>query len=368
MQNNFEKWFDLFRKDDLISITENREGLLWFKLKSIIRKELINNFTTEFDINLKSKNLKDIFIELFLILCKEKESSHKKLNKFICNVDKIQRKQINTDELVNELYKLKYFIWGGDYSNALDKYLVNNFIKIYYKYELICSKIDTEINQAVLGYVLCSWYNHWSSILIENIFKEHFIVLPTVGQVKKVDFFINDIPFDLKVTYLPTNFVEKKRKENNLKSELQELKSISKEFNINFNSNTKTNDLIYELQEKIKDRNNKSALEKLNKIKEFRINLVNKLIKKPIDLIKNLYEEQGELRFDAANRLFIILIDKNNFDESWKLKRNLDLLKPAINDYLDNFKNKNINDLKINFTYKDKGNFETFSDIIFIIK
>ena len=358
MKNNFIKWYNVFKKDDLISITENREGLLWFKLKSILRKELISKFISEFNIDLKSKNLKDIFIELFFILIKDVEDAHLKLNKFIYNVDKFQRKQINTQELVNELYKLKFFNWGGDYSNALDKYLVNNFIKVFFKYDFICSKIETEINQAVLGYVMCSWYNHWSSILIENIFKEHKNVLPTVGQVKKVDFFINEIPFDLKVTYLPTNFVEKKRKESNLKSELQELKSIAKELNIYYNSNAKINDLMYELQEKIKDKNDIDGYNKLNRIKNFRIDLINDLIKNPIDLIKNLYEEQGELRFDAANRLFIILIDKNNFEESWKLKRNLDLLKPVIKKYLDNFNKKNIKDLKINFTYKDKGNFE----------
>jgi hypothetical protein len=43
------------------------------------------------------------------------------------------------------------------------------------------------------------------------------------------------------------------------------------------------------------------------------------------------------MRFDASNRLFIILIDINNFEESWKLKRNTKLLTSKIVEYLDNF-------------------------------
>jgi len=63
--------------------------------------------------------------------------------------------------------------------------------------------------------------------------------------------------------------------------------------------------------------------------------MIQEVIEEPQRLIKWLYEEQGERRFDAANRLFLVLIDKNNLEESWKMKRNLDLLKDKINSYLD---------------------------------
>ena len=136
--------------------------------------------------------------------------------------------------MVSELYKLREFNWGGDYKNALDKFLVDRYIKVYQDFDILFSKFEGEINRAVQGYVLCSWYNHWSSILIEHIFKTHPIVLPTVGQIKKVDFFINDIPFDLKVTYLPANFIETKRKEKGLQPELTELKQKAKLAGITF--------------------------------------------------------------------------------------------------------------------------------------
>jgi hypothetical protein len=129
---------------------------------------------------------------------------------------------------------LKNFDWGGDYQNSLDKYLVSRYVKREHSYDVLISKFDTEINTAVRGYVLNSWYNHWSSILIEHIFKSHPAVLPTVGQIKSVDFFVHNIPFDLKVTYLPVEFIKEKRKEKGLPVELTFLKNQAVAANILF--------------------------------------------------------------------------------------------------------------------------------------
>ncbi len=96
--------------------------------------------------------------------------------------------KLDTVQLVSELYKLKNFEWGGDYQNSLDKYLVSHYVKVHKSYDTLISKFEKEINVAVQGYVLNSWYNHWSSILIEHIFKSHLAVLPTVGQIKSVIF------------------------------------------------------------------------------------------------------------------------------------------------------------------------------------
>ena len=263
---------------------------------------------------------------------------------------------------------MRYFDWGGDYKNQLDKYLVDRFIKVYPDYDILLSKFDSDINKAVQGYVLCSWYNHWSSILIESVFKQHSIVLPTVGQIKKVDFFVNNTPFDLKVTYLPANFIEKKRKQKSLKSELSYLKQQAKVCNISFTKHHKSGDIYYEIVEKMKDKSSEQCLESLHHISQARLDILKESQNNPKELIKNLYEEQGELRFDASNRLFLVLVDKSDFDNSWKLKRNLDLLRPKINDYLDSFETKNRDDLKIEFSYSGKGTFQALSDVIFIVK
>jgi hypothetical protein len=41
-------------------------------------------------------------------------------------------------------------------------------------------------------------------------------------------------------------------------------------------------------------------------------------IKNPKNLAKWMYENQGAQRFGADNRLFVVLLDKNNPQESWK--------------------------------------------------
>jgi len=282
MQNtsahNFSYWKKLYDDNKLEEFNFNDSGLLWLKIKSIIRKELLSDFLREHKINLENKSLGEQFIELYELMNKDINKSHQQLDDFIRNKNKEQLKNLDVKKLVSELYKLKYFNWGGDYKNALDKYLVDRYIKVYQSYDELVSKFDNEIRHAVQGYVLCSWYNNWSSILIEHIFKSHPIVLPTVGKIKKVDFFINNIPFDLKVTYLPANFIERKRKERGLKPELTELKQKARQFQISFTKHNKADDTYYEIVEKMKDRNDEFCKKALQNIKDVRLKILNMLI------------------------------------------------------------------------------------------
>lgn len=368
-KQTFDYWKKLYDGDKLEEFNFNSEGLLWLKIKSIVRKELIADFFKAEQIKLKTTSLTSQFVELYDLMSEDAESSHNLIDSFIRRKNIEQVESLDVERLVSELYKLRDFNWGGDYKNALDKFLVDRYIKIYQDFDILFSKFEGEINRAVQGYVLCSWYNHWSSILIEHIFKTHPIVLPTVGQIKKVDFFINNIPFDLKVTYLPANFIEAKRKEKGLKPELTELKQKAKLANISFTKQKRTDDIYYEIVEKMKDRDDDSCRETLQNLKNVRLEILDQAIKNPRELIQNLYEQQGELRFDASNRLFLILVDTEDFDNSWKLKRNLDLLTPNINTYLENFTEKNTEELEVTFNYKGKDQtFTALSDAIFVLK
>ncbi len=86
-------------------------------------------------------------------------------------------------------------------------------------------------------------------------------------------------------------------------------------------------------------------------------------------LSKWLYENQGEMRFGSENRLFLVLIDTDDFSNSWKLKRNLELLTPAIDKFLNTFSKKQRNDLEISFNYPGRPQtFKSLADIIFIVK
>lgn len=370
MQNNsFQKWKSIYDAETLIDFSENKEALLWLKVKSIVRKEIITEFCSCNKILLKETSLSKQFEELFLLLCSNINDSHKKLDSFILSKNAQILKRLNQEQLVSELYKLKHFEWGGDYQNSLDKYLVSHYVKVLQSYDELVSKFDREIKCAVKGYVLNSWYNHWSSILIEHIFKSHKIVLPTVGQIKSVDFFINQIPFDLKVTYFPAEFLREQRKGKGYPVELTYLKSKAKEIGISFDKKAKASDIHYEILEKLKDRNTEESLETLNCLKKQNLCIVNECKENPKLLAKWLYKNQGEMRFGSENRLFLVLIDTDDFSASWKLKRNLDLLKPAIHGYLDSFDRKSLNDMKINFTYQDKSKtYTAYTDIIFVVK
>ncbi len=369
MSKSFRTWKKQHDSKDLQPFSYDKEGLLWLKIKSIVRKEIISEFLTTTGITLSSTTLTKQFEELYNLLSNDVEGSHEIINHYILkkNIEIIGN--LDQEQLVSELYKLKVFEWGGDYQNSLDKYLVSRYVKAISSYDLLLTKFDTEINRAVQGYVLNSWYNHWSSILIEHLFKSHSSVLPTVGQIKSVDFFINDVPFDLKVTYFPTEYLKQKRKEKGFPVELTFLKSKARELGIPFNSDNSPSNIYYEITEKLKDRGDKKSLNVLKEIKESNLLIVKETIESPKILAKWLYENQGEMRFGSENRLFLVLIDINDFSSSWKLKRNIDLLRPSIYSFLDEFCNKDIQDLKIEFTYPGRPQiFNTLADVIFIIK
>ncbi len=366
---HFDYWKNLHNSDKLEEFNTDSEGLLWLKIKSIVRKGLIAEFAKEAGLTLSETSLSKQFIELYNVLSKNVSRSHLLLDSFIRRANNIQAGHLDTVQLVSELYKLKNFDWGGDYQNSLDKYLVSRYVKVYKSYEALLSKFDTEINPAVKGYVLNSWYNHWSSILIEHIFKSHPVVLPTVGQIKSVDFFINNIPFDLKVTYLPVEFIKEKRKEKGVPVELTFLKQKAAEAKIIFDKKAKPSDIQYEIIEKMKDRGDGACLKALSQIRQENLQILQEAQSNPKILAKWLYENQGEMRFGSENRLFLILVDTEDFSNSWRLKRNIDLLKPTIQHYLDHFGGKRIEDLKTTFGYKWKPQtFSALADVIFVVR
>lgn len=367
---DFKYWDHLSKSEKLEEFSSDKTGLLWLKLKSIIRKKLVVQFLEFSGLKISSTKQTQSFIELFKLLSSDLTKSHALLDKFIRQINKEEVKNLNTKQLVSELYKLKNFDWGGDYQNSLDKYLVSRYVKVHSpSYETLMSKFESEINVAVQGYVLNSWYNHWSSVLIEHIFKSHPAVLPTVGKIKSVDFFINDIPFDLKVTYLPSGYISFQRKEMGFPVELTYLKAKAKEGEISFDKKAKPENIYYEIVEKMKDRNDKFCKDVLSTLKNQTLSILKEAMGNPKALAKWLYENQGEMRFGSENRLFLVLVDTDDFNSSWKLKRNIDLLRPTILKYLEDFKNKKTKDLKVDFEFKGKTQtFTALTDIIFVVK
>ena len=362
--NPFAKWKKLHDAGNLDAFNGNSEGVLWLKLKSVIRKDLVATLQDTLPYKIVATKLPLVFEELFAYLLTSPQESHELLDGFIREEN--EKTLPNVKHLEKELYKVKTFAWGGDYRNSLDKYLISQYVKRISHYDTVMRKLDTEIPEAVRGYLINSWYNHWTSILIENIFRSHKAVIPGLGKIKNVDFFIHNIPFDLKVTYFPAEFLKQQLREAGLTADIPFLKKQARQLGLSF---SKTPDPTYEILEKIEALSTPDAKTALKEFHARHSHVIDSVLDNPRTLIQWLYENQGEMRFSSENRLFLVLIDKKDFASAWKLKRNLDLLSPKIKSYLDNFHKKDINALKMTFKYPSKpGTFTAISDIIFVIK
>ena len=364
---SFEAWKKLHDSGQLSEFNHaDPTGILWLKIKSILRKELFTNFLVSAGITLPERNLQDQFKAFYKMAVSDQQLCQN-LDCFIHSESQKILGEIDEQNLVSELYQLQSFDWGGDYKNSLDKHLVSQYVKKIMSYNDLASKFESEINFAVQGYVFSSWYNHWSSILIERLFWTHPDVIPAIGQIKNVDFFLHDIPYDLKVTWLPEGYIKAKRKEKKWPQELAFLKQEAKKLDISFNKSASESGIFYEIAEKMRDKNTEQSREVLNLLRQQRQQILNDAKQSPRELAKWLYENQGEMRFSSENRLFLILVDSVNYEQSWKLKRNIDHLKPVINEYLDRFDKNNIQRLELSFQYKSKS-YSALSDVVFVVK
>ena len=267
--------------------------------------------------------------------------------------------------MISELYRLQVFDWGGLYQSGLERTIINNYVKKIQQYDELCDRIDNELFTSLRGYVLCSWYNHWTSIIIEDIFRDHPNTLPAVGQVKKIDFFIKDVPFDLKVTYLPEGYIAEKRKALGLRREITVLKTCAQQFGVHYDRGMSQTHLLQDLWAKLADHPSQQVMDSLSELRKTRDGTLEEAILDPSTLLRWLYERQGARRFDAANRLFLILVDKSNYFDSWKLKRARPLLVDRIHAYLD--KADKSPGRGIEFQWTDGQVHQVLSDAIFVV-
>lgn len=175
---------------------------------------------------------------------------------------------ISDEDLKEELMKVKTFSWGV-VQGQLDQKIQAEYVRKIIRYEDLLNSVKAKLHSDVLNYVICSWFNHWTTALIEEHISAHPRVIPTIKNIKGIDIFFDGQPFDLKVTYIPRGY---------------------------------------------------SAVD---------------AIRNPSDLAVWMYEHQGGQRFGADNRLFVILLDKDNPERSWELKRDFALVFQKIDDFFD---------------------------------
>lgn len=199
-----------------------------------------------------------------------KELDEKTINEFIKEryIEKIQERRtvISDNDLKKELMKVKTFSWGV-VQGQLDQKIQTEYVRRIVRYEDLLNSVKAKLHEDVTNYVTCTWFNHWTTVLIEEHISTHKKIIPTLKNIKGIDIFFDSQPFDLKVTYLPREY-------------------------------------------------------------------------DPIDAIKNptnlavwMYENQGAQRFGSDNRLFVVLLDKDNSERSWELKRNFALVFQKIDEF-----------------------------------
>lgn len=364
MRDIFRRLNDAYTNNDFGAIFKDPYGGFFLKLRSVSRVELLRQFAGEVNLNVERLSGKQLFEYIFT-----QNISEQTLNSFIKRVYYVEREErrINEEILYSQLYQLSNFQWGGFYQNAVEQTIVNNYVKKIADYGELLNRIENDLNPRLKGYILCSWYNHWTSILIEDMFKDYQSILPTVGLVKKVDFFWNDFPFDLKVTYFPDGFMKLKRQQRGLRPELTELKAFARTHNISINRNLSDDDLFQELLARIEESTSDEAKSFMSDFHRNRREIIDETIANPQELIVWFYENQGTRRFDAANRFFLVLIDRNNLEDSWKLKRNRDILQLGITNYLTENNNVDFNKFKLSF-YWEGRNYESYATCLFLTR
>jgi len=360
MPYTFDQAISAFRNDRIRELSEDADGLRFLKLRSLSRNEYMERLVSA--CNLAGPGVRGNSLLRFLY---ESEITQEQIERIINEIyaEERQERRSNEDILVSELYRINVFDWGGLHQNSLEKTIVNNYVKKITSFDFLCECIENELQHSMRSYVLCSWYNHWTSIIIEDIFRGHPSVLPAVGLIKKVDFFINNVPFDLKVTYMPEGFIKDKRREEGLRPELTLLKQFCRRHELHFDNNLPQARLLEDLWAKVKDHPSNSASELIRSLKEKRLQLVNSAMEDPEDLIRWLYENQGVRRFDASNRLFLVLVDCDNFFDSWKLKRAKPLLIDRVHRHLS--ETNNHTGREVSFQWNG-DNYVVPSDVIFV--
>lgn len=359
---NYEKWDHEFRTNNLFAFNNNDEALLYLKVRAICRKTLITQFLKENNLTLKSTKVKEQFPELYALF-EDKPELIPQLDCFLRNRNNEWYKEMGVDEdkVRTALHKINAYEWGGDHNNSLDQYLVRRYVKVISDYDTLQKKA-TEIQANTWNFVQTSWYNNWTSYLIESIFKKHERVLSAIGEIKSVDFFIDKYPIDLKVTYFPNEFMEKKLKEKIGNKELAWLKKEAKKVNISPDKGLSDAEQLTFLKEELENHGHSNIIEVLTKHKQ---EIIDKACKHPEELMEWLYENQSARLFGAENRLFLVLVDTKDMKQSWKMKRAFTLIEPTVKNYLDSFNAHSLK--KINFTFNQK-NYTSRSDIIFITK
>lgn len=129
--------------------------------------------------------------------------------------EQIKERQIliSDEALKQELLKVKEFKWGV-VQGQLDQKIQTEYVRRFVRYDDLIQGVKSKLHDDITHYVIATWYNHWTTVLIEDHISLHPKVIPTLKNNFGVDIFFDNQPFDLKITYLPKNFTIEHALEN----------------------------------------------------------------------------------------------------------------------------------------------------------
>ena len=363
-QNDLIRLKQLYDDGDLPGIMAEPHGLFFLKLRSLERTEPLRFVAGRAAIEVQGRRNTDILRALFL-----SELDEATLDASIgalYNENAADRAQ-RAERLVPELIKVRTLDWGGIRSNDINRHIVDRYVKKIENFDELERAIETQLAPSVRGFTLSSWFNTWTSFLIEAMFNDHPDVLPAVGQIKMVDFFWKELPFDLKVTYFPAAYLQEQRKARELSGkEVTQLKAIARRFKLPFDKTREENELQLDLLTLLGESSDERVQSELAEFRATRRAILQAAAQDKRALIRWLYQRQGDQRFDASNRLFVVLVDPDNLEESWKLKRDLPLLKREIDRYLSqNTLDKTA--MAVEWQFRSQT-YRTYADLLFITK
>lgn len=246
----------------------------FIKLKSLKKEHLID-FCVHFSIP-PSKSIQEM-IKNILLASDNDQLSTIQINEYIKNLySGIRIKEIgetgaNHQAIVKELDKVDAHIWGMVQGKA-DAYIQSNYVRKYFRFNELVNAVRKSLFTAMEAYTLCTWYNHWSTVFLEDLICQNKKVVPVIKKVKGVDVIWNEQPVDVKATNLPKEW-----------------------FRDGFT--------------------------------------IDDAIKNPIRACEYLYTYQGVERFGAENRFFVIVYDRTSPDDSWKIKRDYSLIKESVESF-----------------------------------
>ena len=145
-------------------------------------------------------------------------------------------------------------------------------------------------------------------------------------------------------------------------TELTWLKRQAKKYGITPDKNLSDSEQYNFLKEEIENQGHQEVISQLTATRK---QIVNEARNNPEKLMKWLYENQSPRLFGAENRLFVVLVDSTDMNQSWKMKRAFSLIEPKVNTYLDSFSENSLK--KIEFIFNKKM-YESLADIIFVVK